>query len=64
VLPNPLRKIHDCEWDAETNTISTPEQIADEKRMAEIEKAEALFDGERSVKTLEKSAETQSPKNS
>jgi hypothetical protein len=37
--PTLFAKIHDCVWDAETCSISTPEQIADEKRMAEIEKA-------------------------
>ncbi len=37
--PTLVATIHNCKWDAETNTISTPEQIAEEKRMAEIEKA-------------------------
>jgi hypothetical protein len=37
--PTLVANIHSCVWDEDTKTISTPEQIADEKRMAEIESA-------------------------
>ncbi len=37
--PTLVSKINECVWDATTNTITTPEQLADEERMAEMEKA-------------------------
>ncbi len=37
--PTLIASINTCVWDSETNTISTPEQLADDARMAEIEKA-------------------------
>jgi hypothetical protein len=37
--PTLVANIHSCVWDEDTKTISTPEQLADEKRMAEIESA-------------------------
>jgi hypothetical protein len=37
--PTLVASISACVWDSETNTISTPEQLAEDARMAEIEKA-------------------------
>jgi hypothetical protein len=37
--PTLIASINACVWDSQTNTISTPEQLEEDARMAEIEKA-------------------------